>query len=406
MKSGSRVAIEGVGLVAPGATGVEQFEQLLMEGRSGIAMVDRFDTSGQNAHKAGLIRGFQARQFIAPGKIRRMNTLSRQAVAATKMARTDAAIETNRYDPSEIGVALGTAFGPVQTSVDYMREYVEQGSSLAPPQLFAESVANAPGSHIAIEFDHRGFNLTLTQRESSALAATMFACSQIVKGTVKAAMAVGVEELNEITFSVLDKIGALSSNGAKEEASRPFDRDRDGMVVGEGAAAFYLDGSPRDGETSYGYFAGFGIARDRTASISNWGTGASAVVRAMSDALRDAEITIGEVDAIWASANGSLAGDRLEASALRQMFGNSVPPVVATKGYFGEYAGAGALHLVTAAVAMRRQWIPASLGFEESEIGLELPVNIAGRPSPLRNILVNSLSAGGGIVCAILSRQS
>jgi len=405
MSKSSRVAIEGIGLVAPAATGSDQLAQLLTEGRSGIEMVERFDTSSLRGHKAGLVTGFQAKQFIAPGKMRRMNTLSRQAVAATRMARTDAGMEENPYDAAEIGVALGTTFGPVQTSVDYLREYVEKGSSLAPPQLFAESVANAPGSHIAIEFDHRGFNLTFTQRESSALAATMFACSQIVKGTVKAAISVGVEEINDITFSVLDKIGALSSSGTTAEESRPFDRDRNGMIVGEGAAAFVLDGAERSRGSAYGFYSGFGIARDRTASISNWGTGADAVVRAMSDALLDAEIAIDDVDAVWASANGSLAGDRLEAIALRQLFRTAIPPVIATKSYFGEYAGAGALHLATAAIAMRRQWVPASLGFERAESGLELPVNKVGRPHPMRNILVNSLSAGGGIICAVISSQ-
>src|SRR5206468_7138199 len=119
--------------------------------------------------------------------------------------------------PSASGVAMGTAFGPVQTSVEYMQEYVEKGAALAPPQLFAESVANAPGSHVGIEFDLRGFNVTVTQRESSALAALMYAASQIAKGTVPAVIAGGVEEVNEIVFSVLDRLGALG------ECSRPFD---------------------------------------------------------------------------------------------------------------------------------------------------------------------------------------
>src|SRR5439155_1995431 len=116
--------------------------------------------------------------LISPMKLGRRNTLSRFGVAAAHLATMD------RGDglPNIAGVALGTSFGPVQTSVDYMQEYVEKGAALAPPQLFAESVANAPGSHIAIEHDLRGFNVTITQRESSALAAAMYACSQVAKG--------------------------------------------------------------------------------------------------------------------------------------------------------------------------------------------------------------------------------
>src|ERR1043165_4889293 len=171
----NRVAISGIGVIAPGAIGIEAFRALLASGHSAIDDVDRFDTGGLTAHKAALVRDFKPRDFIAPMKMRRMNGLSRLAVAAAKLA-----IDDHGELPSDTGVAVGTAFGPVQTSVDYMREYVEKGASLAPPQLFAESVANAPGSHVAIEWGLRGFNVTVTQRESSALAAAMYASSQIL----------------------------------------------------------------------------------------------------------------------------------------------------------------------------------------------------------------------------------
>jgi len=179
-----RVAITGLGIVAPGAVGVERFRALLDEGRTAVAPVDRFDTAGLASHTAAVVRDFKARDFIAPMKMRRMNLLSRYAVAAAKLAMEDAGVAL----PNTTGVALGTSFGPVQTSVDYMQEYVEKGAALAPPQLFAESVANAPGSHIAIEHDLRGFNVTITQRESSALAAAMYAAAQIVKGAAGAAL--------------------------------------------------------------------------------------------------------------------------------------------------------------------------------------------------------------------------
>src|SRR5882757_10078736 len=176
----NRVAITGIGIVASGAVGIEPFRAMLDAGTTAVQPIDRFDTVGLAAHTAALVRDFKARDYIPAMKMRRMNTLSRYAVAAARMAIDD----SEAKPASGSGVAIGTAFGPVQTSVDYMQEYVSRGPALAPPQLFAESVANAPGSHIAIEFDLRGFNITMTQRESSVLAAAMYGCGQIVKGTV------------------------------------------------------------------------------------------------------------------------------------------------------------------------------------------------------------------------------
>lgn len=342
---------------------------LLNSGASAIADVDRFDTAGLSAHKAALVTDFKPRDYIPVMKMRRMNALSRLGVSAAKLAIDDCGATPGM----NTGVAIGTSFGPVQTSVDYMAEYVAKGAALAPPQLFAESVANAPGSHIAIEWNLRGFNVTITQRESSALAAAMYAATQLVKGTVDAALIGGVEEANEMLFSVLDRIGALAhANGSGDEASRPFAQDRNGFILGEGGAMLVAGAGSRK---PYGWLAGFGIARDTTAPVSDWGTDANSVVTAMRAALDDAGVS--EVDAIFASANGSLRGDAVEQRAIDMAFAGV--PVVTTKQIFGEYAAGGLLQLIAALLAVDE-----------------------GR---YRNVLVNSLSAGGGIVCAVVTRE-
>jgi len=400
----NRVAITGIGVVAPGAVGVDAFRGLLRGAESGVRPVERFDTVGLSAHNAGLIRDFAPKQFIAPGKMRRMNMLSRFAVSAAHLALLDSGATI----APESGVVLGTAFGPVQTSIEYMKEYVEKGAALAPPQLFAESVANAPGSHIAIEAGFRGFNVTVTQRESSALAAAMYAASQIVKGTVPAALLGGVEEVNEMIFSVLDRIGALAhANGAVGEMARPFDRRRNGLSIGEGSAVLLAE-SPeqaRDRAKVYGWLSGFGIGRDTTAKISDWGEGDDQVAAAMRSAIEDADLTLDDIDAVYASANGTIRGDRLEYRALQTLFGSRLPPVVATKGWFGEYCAGGALQLIAALLALGEQSLHASYGFEEGDPEMQLDVTREARPLALRNVLVNSLSAGGGIVCTVISRE-
>jgi 3-oxoacyl-[acyl-carrier-protein] synthase II len=396
----SRVAITGIGIVAPGAVGIDAFRALLDAGTSAVAPVQRFDTEGLSAHSAALVIDFKARDYIPAMKLRRMNTLSRYAVAATRLGLDDAGIAL----PNGAGVAIGTAFGPVQTSVDYMQEYVAKGAALAPPQLFAESVANAPGSHIAIELDVRGFNVTVTQRESSLLAAAMFGSSQIVKGTVPSAIIGGVEEVNEMVFSVLDRVGTLAhADGELPEAMRPFDARRNGMSIGEGSAIFIAEGEPS--REPYGWLAGFGIARDTTATISDWGTGDGQVATAMRAAIDDAGISISDIDVIYTSANGTKRGDRLEIRAIQRLFGDDVPPVVATKAYFGEYAAGGGLQFAAALLAMRDQKLHASFGFEEADLEMRFTPVRESRPSKLRNVLVNSISAGGGVVSAVISKE-
>src|SRR3954447_6088385 len=396
----NRGPVTGIGIAAPGAIGVEAFRALLASGRGAIDTVERWDTAGLFVHSAALVRDLNAKQVIAPMKLRRMNTLSRFALSAAKMALDDCGTPP----PENTGVALGTAFGPVQTSVDYMQEYVAKGAALAPPQLFAESVANAPGSHIAIEHDLRGFNVTVTQRESSLLAAAMFASGQIIKETVPAAIIGGVEEVNEMVFSVLDRVGALAhAEGELAEAMRPFDRRRNGMSIGEGSAIFIAEAEPSG--QPYGWIAGFGIARDTTATISDWGTDDAQVAAAMQAAIDDANILISDVDAIYASANGTKRGDRLEIRAIQRLFGDDIPPVVATKAYFGEYAAGGGLQFAAALLAMRDQKLHASFGFDEADTDMRfIPVR-ESRPAKLRNVLINSISAGGGIVCAVIAKE-
>ncbi len=351
-----RIPITGIGVIAPGAIGIEAFRALLASGGSAVTEVDRFDTGGLSAHRAALVRDFRPKEFIPAMKMRRMNGLSRLGVAAAKLAIEDCGAALS----PETGVAIGTAFGPVQTSVEYMQEYVEKGAALAPPQLFAESVANAPGSHIAIEWGLRGFNVTITQRESSALAAAMYAATQLAKRSAKAALIGGVEEANEMLFSVLDRIGALAHDHGP------------GMILGEGGAVLVAGAGARK---PYGWLAGFGIARDTTAPISDWGHDQKSVIAAMQAALDDAELA--SVDAIYVSANGSPRADELEQRAIRERLGDATQ--VPTKQVFGEYAAGGALQIAAALVALDE-----------------------GRYD---SVLVNSISAGGGIVCAVLTRE-
>jgi 3-oxoacyl-(acyl-carrier-protein) synthase len=174
------------------------------------------------------------------------------------------------------------------------------------------------------------------------------------------------------------------------------------MSIGEGSAIFIAEREPS--REAYGWIAGFGIARDTTATISDWGKGDAQVATAMQAAIDDARISISDIDAIYASANGTKRGDLLEICAIQRLFDDDVPPVVATKAYFGEYAAGGGLQFAAALLAMRDQKLHASFGFEEAAPEMFTPVRET-QPAKLRNILVNSISAGGGVVSAVISKE-
>jgi len=202
---------------------------------------------------------------------------------------------------------------------------------------------------------------------------------------------------------VLDGVGALAhAEEGLDECARPFDRRRNGMLIGEGGAALVLDCEPV--RTPYAWCSGFGIARDTTATISDWGTGHSAVAAAMRAAIDDAGLAPADIDAVYASANGTRRADRLEALAIGSLFA-TMPPVVAVKGVCGEYAAAGALQLIAAVLAVRDQKLHATAGFAEPDAELRLVPTQTAAARELRHVLVNSVSAGGGITCAVLSRD-
>src|SRR5260370_143000 len=167
------------------------------------------------------------------------------------------------------------------------------------------------------------------------------------------------------------RVGSLAhSNAVVDECARPFDRRRNGMVVVEGGAVVIAEAAPR--KQPYAFASGFGIARDTTASISDWGDGAGAVAAAMRAAIEDAELSFQDIDAIYASANATGRADRLESRAIQLLF-RDVPPVGATKGYFGEYGAGGALQLVAAILAIRDRKLHASAGFARADDGLVAP---------------------------------
>ena len=365
--------------------------------------VDRFDTAGlSRAQRRSRSRFQGARLHPADEDAADEHPLAlrrRRGEAGHRRRR-------QRCRRSEPGVALGTAFGPVQTSVDYMQEYVEKGAALAPPQLFAESVANAPGSHIAIECDLA--RLQHHRRRSASRRRSRRRCMQRRRSSREpfhSAIIGGVEEVNEMVVQrARSPRRARSRDGMTEHAAvRPHGATA--CAIGEGSAIFIAEAAPS--RQPYGWLVRI---RHRARYDGHRSpTGERAIARgrhgdACGDRRRGASRCPTSTP-IYASANGTMRGDRWRCARSQQLFGDAIPPVVATKAYFGEYAAGGGFS------SPRRCWRSRSEAARVVRIrgigsGDAIHAGRDARAATLRHVLVNSLSAGGGIVCAVLSREA
>ncbi|MFH1137000.1 MAG: beta-ketoacyl-[acyl-carrier-protein] synthase family protein [Pseudomonadota bacterium] len=402
-----RVAITGLGLVTPLGVGRELFWPRLRAGESGISEVKAFDRGGRPCRLAAEVRDFDAQAFINPRNMRKMDRISWLAVAAARLAAADARLVIDDNTRDRIGLLFGSSYGSTDVAVKLGATIFTGGPRQANPIIVPNTVMNAPAGNAAIELGVRGFNSTVNHNSASAETAIAYAASQVDKGPAKAILAGGVDVIGEFFYEVLTRFKALSGSAGGAEAARPFDQDRNGWVLGEGAGLVCLEAledAHARGATPYAEILGYGLASS-PAPLTDWPADPQGAVLALQRALQSAALTPDQIDLVCASANGGIKLDLLEARALETVFGSGPggPLVSAVKGAVGESFSSGGLRTAVAALALKDGLAPPTLGLSNPVV----PLNFTGkqaRPAELRTALVTGFSHGGTYACLVLGK--
>ncbi len=407
-----RVVITGVGPICAIGIGADAFWAGLRQCRSGITALTRFDPAPFRSRIAGQVDDFVPRDFLDARQARRLDRYSQLAVAAARLALDDARLAPSVCLRESLGVYVGSALGGLAFAEEQHACYLEQGLGVVSPLLALSVFGGAAPCNIALAFDLRGPSVANANSCASGAIAIGEAFHLIRAGHTPAMLAGGVEApLAPLTFGSFALIRALSTrNDTPESASRPFDRERDGFVMAEGAALLVLEEykhARARGARAYAEVLGYGTTNDAHHMTAPRPDGTQAA-RAITLSLRDAGIPPSAIDYVNAHASSTPLGDAAEARALHLALGEHATgvPVSGTKGYYGHPLGAsGALEAALAALALERGWLPPNLNLERADEGLGLPlIGGAGLACRPRWVLTTAFGFGGINASLVLGR--
>jgi len=406
-----RVAVTGIGVITPIGTGIEQFWKRLRAGDVGVRAITRFDTSAYSSRIAAQVDDFDPSDYLSRKRMRWTDRYAQFAVAAAKLAIEDASFSVNG-NGNDMSVYMGSALGGLAYADEQSNVFREGGIGAVRPLLAISVFGGASTSNISIEFGLHGENIANANSCASGAVAIGQAYQAIARGETRAALAGGVEApLAPLLYGAFTVINAMSrKNDDPQHASRPFDRDRDGFVMAEGAGVLLLermDDAISRGVHIYGEVAGFGLTNDGYHMSAPRPDGKH-VARAMQKALDDAGVSASEVEAINAHGSSTPLGDRTEALSYQEVFGEraSLIPVSATKGQHGHALGAtGAWEVAISLLSMRDGAIPSSVNFKTGDDECQLA--IANQEVSIRPRVVLSNSSGfGGINAALVLKAT
>jgi 3-oxoacyl-[acyl-carrier-protein] synthase II len=401
----SPLVITGISSISGFGTETGALLEGLLAGRTTVRPYDGAGAS--RARLAAQIDGFDPAAFITPGKLRRIDRVGRVAIAGCRLALTHAGVDT-AVASDDVGVVLGSYTAGLHSLVEYLDRLMAQGATGASALDFSNTVGNAAASLCGIELRLRGPNVTVNNKEASGLAAVAQAASVLWSDRARAIVTGGVDDFEPTFFAIHDRFGVLATDGGEGEASRPFDRRRNGFVLGAGGFLVVLEtaasagarGAPRHAQLRSV------VGSAAPARLNDWPRDAAAVARGMRTALDRAGVSAAEVALVFAAANSTPALDRTEAEAIADVFGSRTVPVVSLKGALGESGAAAAAGLVIAPACLRDGVIPPTAGCDEPD--LDCPVNVAATTRrferrPGQVALINSIASGGTIYTAVVS---
>jgi 3-oxoacyl-[acyl-carrier-protein] synthase II len=404
-----RIVITGIGMVTPLGIGKEEFSRRIFSGESAIAEIKSFDTSAFPAHLGAEVTGFQPRDFISVKNIRRMDRISQLTTAAARLALEDAGLAVNQDNRDRIGILLGTSFGATDVTVQFAGTLLKDGPSFVNPILVPNTVMNAPAGHASIELGFRGVNTTVTHFAVSAETAIAYAVSEIRRGAAEFMLAGGVDILSKFYYEALTRFHTLSPSDGKIEACRPFDRDRNGTVAGEGCGILCiesLESAMHRGHRPYCEIKGFGQGSSPTGP-TGWPDNTAGIKKTIGRALTNAGMSPQDIEAISATANGGIQLDRIEASAYAEVFapdGNR-PLITSLKGALGESFSGGGMRACALALSLEKNALPPTVGLADPLIALTF-VREREEAIEINNALLAGISFGGTYVYLVLSNCS
>jgi 3-oxoacyl-[acyl-carrier-protein] synthase II len=404
MNTDRRVVITGLGAITPVGNNVETFWSNLKKGVSGIRKIEAFDTTGYDCQIGGEVRGFDPKPFFGnPKDIRRTDRFAQLALAAAKMALENSGIDLEKLNRDRFGVIVSSGIGGLKTLEDQYTVLVTKGPSRNSPFTIPMLISNMASGLISMEYGLHGPNLCIVTACATSNNAIGESWRMIKFGDADIFLAGGSEaSIVAIGLAGFSAMRALSTrNDEPERASRPFDRDRDGFVMSEGAGVLVveeLEHAKARGANIYCELTGYGLTADAyhmTAPPPN-GEGAA---RAMQLALDHARISPNQVDYINAHATSTDIGDLCETRAIKKVFGDHAHKVSisSTKSMTGHLlGGAGGVEMAACALAIRDSVIPPTINLENpsEECDLDYTPNVA-REKKVRVVLNNSFGFGG-----------
>jgi 3-oxoacyl-[acyl-carrier-protein] synthase II len=398
-----RVVVTGIGLVSPLGVGTAPTWEALCAGRSGIGPISRFDASEFSTRIAGEVKGFDPLQFVDKKDVKKMDVFIQYALAAAQFAVADAGVRVTPENAARVGVFIASGIGGFGTIEREHRALLEGGPRRISPFFIPSAIINLAAGQVSIRFGAKGPNSATCTACAASAHALGEAYEMIVRGDADVMIAGGSEAaitpMGVVGFAAMR---ALSTRNAEpERASRPFDRDRDGFVIGEGSGILILEERERAiarGASIYAEFVGYGLSADafHITAPSEDGEGAR---RAMQMALVHGGIEPGQVDYINAHGTSTPHNDRLETLAIKHCFGEHAArlAVSSTKSMHGHLLGAaGGLEAGITALCLKHQVVPPTINLDHPDEGCDLDyVPGSRREMPLTYALSNSFGFGG-----------
>ena len=407
-----RAVITGMGVVSPVGNHLDEFWNNLIEGKSGIGLLTRFDTEDLPTKVAAEVKDFEPTEWISKKESRHMDRFAQFAIAAAKMALQDSKLDLEKVNKERAGAVMGCGIGGVITFEEQKEVLINKGSGRISPFFVPMLISNMAAGHLSIEFGLQGSSMTVATACASATNAIGEALRIIQRGEADIVLCGGTEApITKLAFAGFCAMKAMSTEKENpEQACRPFDKRRSGFVMGEGAGVLVLESlehAEARGARIYAELAGYGSTSDAY-HITTPVPGGAGAARAMRLALEDAGVSAEDVDYINAHGTGTGPNDATETVAIKTVFGSYAPKLAisSTKSMTGHLTGAaGGIEAIICAIAIERGAIPPTTNYGEPdpECDLDYVPNIA-RKQEVKVAMSNSLGFGGHNATIVLKK--